>query len=319
MQVFIITLSRLTGSLGNKIAQLLAKKLGFNLITRDYVIKNWLPEIATDHELHMLKETSKFYNKTSKKGITFAEYIENKLKEVIKNESVVIRGLGSQVIFRNNPKALHLRIVCSKKSRYKRLAAEYGLKKEQAQRTLKLSDRRRRRYVWRIYEKDWSDPALYHLCFNTDGIKPEIVVESVVNLVDLTQETSHFPALTDENESSVEKNKYPDFAHASEKEFVKILDMHNIKWDYEPTEFPLEWDVEGKITMGFRPDFYLPEFDTYIELTTMKQKYVTEKNKKKRLLQKLYPDININIVYKKDYHSLIERFTAIKGEENDYE
>jgi hypothetical protein len=89
--------------------------------------------------------------------------------------------------------------------------------------------------------------------------------------------------------------------------------MHHISWEYEPTEFPLEWDAEGNIIMAFRPDFYLTEYDTYIELTTMKRKYVTEKNKKVRLVQEIYPDINIKIVYKKDFHKLVEKFDINGG------
>ena len=60
--------------------------------------------------------------------------------------------------------------------------------------------------------------------------------------------------------------------------------------------------------MAISPDFFLPRFNTYIEITTMDQKYVTTKNKKVKLLKELYPDININIVYKKDFYSLLERF-----------
>jgi hypothetical protein len=84
--------------------------------------------------------------------------------------------------------------------------------------------------------------------------------------------------------------------------------MHHIEWEYEPSEFPLEWDPEGNVIMAFRPDFYLCEHDTYVELTTMKQKYTTEKNKKVRLLQELYPHIKIKIVYKKDFEQLAEKF-----------
>ena len=35
------------------------------------------------------------------------------------------------------------------------------------------------------------------------------------------------------------------FAHASEKEFAKILDFYRIKWKYEPRTFPIEWDKNG--------------------------------------------------------------------------
>ena len=59
--------------------------------------------------------------------------------------------------------------------------------------------------------------------------------------------------------------------------------------------------------MAFSPDFYLPKFNLYLELTTMDQKYVTKKNKKMRKVQELYPGTNIRIVYKKDFAELIER------------
>jgi hypothetical protein len=67
--------------------------------------------------------------------------------------------------------------------------------------------------------------------------------------------------------------------------------------------------------MAISPDFYLVKFDTYVEITTMDQKYVTTKNKKVKMLRELYPDININIVYKKDFHSLLKRFGFDEGDE----
>ena len=65
--------------------------------------------------------------------------------------------------------------------------------------------------------------------------------------------------------------------------------------------------------MAFSPDFYLPEFDTYIELTTMKQTYAAIKKKKVRRLKELYPDVNIRMVYRRDFHALVERFGLAKG------
>jgi hypothetical protein len=85
--------------------------------------------------------------------------------------------------------------------------------------------------------------------------------------------------------------------------------MHQIEWKYEPRTFPVEWDAEGNVTLAFSPDFYLVQFDTYLELTTMNQRYVTEKNKKLRRVRELYPGTHIKIVYKKDFQSLVERFS----------
>jgi len=98
------------------------------------------------------------------------------------------------------------------------------------------------------------------------------------------------------------------FAHESEKEFAKILDFYRIKWEYEPKTFPLEWDKDGSPTESFTPDFFLPDHNLYIELTTLNQKLVTKKNQKLKKLRKLYPDINIKLFYKKDFHSLIFKY-----------
>ena len=118
------------------------------------------------------------------------------------------------------------------------------------------------------------------------------------------------PALTaaGPEEAYDQEQKPAVFKHPSEEEFASILDMHDIEWQYEPRTFPIKWDAEGNVTQAFSPDFYLPRFDTYIELTTMDQKYVSEKKKKVELLKKLYPGININIVFKNDFYSLVKRF-----------
>ncbi len=98
------------------------------------------------------------------------------------------------------------------------------------------------------------------------------------------------------------------FAHPSEKVCAEILDYYGIEWEYEPTAFPISWDEEGNVTESFTPDFYLPEFDLYIELTTMNQKLVTRKNRKVRKLKELYPHINIKVFYQKDFKKLLLKY-----------
>jgi cytidylate kinase len=95
------------------------------------------------------------------------------------------------------------------------------------------------------------------------------------------------------------------FGHPSEQLFANLLDFYRIAWEYEPRSFPLQWDKDGKIVEAFTPDFYLPEFDLYVELTTMKQALVTKKNRKVKLLKAIYPHVNIQVFYQKDFQDLI--------------
>lgn len=98
------------------------------------------------------------------------------------------------------------------------------------------------------------------------------------------------------------------FAHRSEAEFAKILDFYGIRWEYEPRSFPLEWDARGRVVESFNPDFYLPELDLFIELTTLKQSLVTKKNRKIRRLRELYPDIHVKIFYGRDFRQLLLKY-----------
>ena len=97
------------------------------------------------------------------------------------------------------------------------------------------------------------------------------------------------------------------FAHPSEAEFAQILDFYGLRWDYEPRSFALNWDGD-RVTEMLTPDFFLPDLDLYVELTTLKQSLVTEKNRKLRRLRELYPDVNIKLLYRRDFHRLLAKF-----------
>jgi hypoxanthine phosphoribosyltransferase len=94
------------------------------------------------------------------------------------------------------------------------------------------------------------------------------------------------------------------FVHPSELEFARFLDHYRIRWQYEPVAFPLSWEADRVVEM-FAPDFYLPEHDLYVEITTMKQSLVTPKNRKVRRLRELYPDVKVTLLYRKDYEQLL--------------
>ena len=98
------------------------------------------------------------------------------------------------------------------------------------------------------------------------------------------------------------------FSHPSEAEFARILDFYQIAWEYEPKTFVLEQDDKGKIIEAFSPDFYLPEQDLYIELTTMEQRLITKKHRKLRRLRELYPDINIKLLNRSDFKQIMLKY-----------
>lgn len=98
--------------------------------------------------------------------------------------------------------------------------------------------------------------------------------------------------------------------NASERECAEIFDYYGVPWEYEPVTFVLETDDLGRITQAFAPDFYLPEIELFLEVTTMRQELVTRKNRKVRKLRERYPGINVKLFYRRDIEALAQKLNA---------
>jgi hypothetical protein len=98
------------------------------------------------------------------------------------------------------------------------------------------------------------------------------------------------------------------FAHASEAEMARILDFYGVRWEYEPHTFPILWNLDGAVVESFSPDFYLPDIDLYLEMTTLRQRLVRKKNRKLRRLRELYPDLRVKLFYARDFRALMLKY-----------
>ena len=89
---------------------------------------------------------------------------------------------------------------------------------------------------------------------------------------------------------------------------ARILDFYEVRWEYEPTTFPILWNLDGDVVESFAPDFYLPELDIFLEMTTLKQRLVRKKNRKLRRLRELYPDVRIKLFYARDFRAMMLKY-----------
>ena len=88
----------------------------------------------------------------------------------------------------------------------------------------------------------------------------------------------------------------------------RILDFYGVRWEYEPHTFPILWNLDGDVVESFSPDFFLPDLDLYLEMTTLRQKLVRKKNRKLRRLRELYPDLNVKLFYARDFRALMLKY-----------
>lgn len=310
----IITVSRQMCSLGDEVAEELSRKLGWELFTRDILLSRFSDAAANAYERHMLSESAKYLLKPCRAGGTNLGVITENLKRYLESGSAVLVGFGSQMIFSGRRDAVHVRIFAPKEVRLLRAKRQYRVSGEEAENILDAADRKHKRFVSTVFGADLNDPSRYDLTLNTGSLSADECVSAVMALYGEHERRRQLELETERRPVVSHLSECPVFKTETEAEFAGILDMYQIGWVYEPKTFPIEWDAEGNVTLAFSPDFYLTDFDTYVELTAMNQKYATLKNKKAKKLRELYPGTNVKVVFKKDFYSLLERFKPENGE-----
>jgi len=310
----IITISRQSGSLGDELANYLKEKLGCEIISRGYAMENFFGDLP-EEEIDRLNESAKFFmDKIEGTDVTYKERLIESLKQKADgSDNLIVLGIGGCVILGDREDTINIRVYAGEETRRNRISRRYNLSPDDASSTLAIGDRKHKRFVSFLFNTDLSSPELYDLTFNTDKLSVEECADAVLSLAAKHDTRLRISRETQENDSIDHQTQTPVFKNPTEEEFARILDMYNIEWMYEPKTFPIEWDAEGNIKMAFSPDFYLPKFNIYLELTTMEQKYVTKKNKKARMVMELYPGTNVRIVYKKDFLALVERLKQFGG------
>jgi len=231
---------------------------------------------------------------------------------------------GSELLFRPAPWLLRARITTVDEYRTGNLILDLRLEKPAAQARLRELDAEYKRARKARFGRASADPTAFDLTLNLANMDAAQAVEMLAAATArrLDQQGLLSPNDADEIEfeTRFELSKRgivparrarltrASFGHPSEEMFANLLDFYRIQWEYEPRSFPLQWDKDGGVTEAFTPDFYLPELDLYVELTTMKQSLVTKKNRKVKLLRAIYPHINIQVFYQKDFQDLIFKY-----------
>lgn len=305
----IITISRQIGSGGDELAVRLANELQFTLVDHTLLVELLNAQDLSQSDFEALDEEElPEERRLGEEDRVYVDLLPTLMTDLATEKDLVVLGRGGQYIFRGFPGALHVRIVADAKERIQRLRKECGIDEHAAARLVEESDETRRRFIRYHYGEDLDVAVHYDLVVNTDRVS----VETATRLVRLAVEFGDLMEKGREIGRWLEMARRLPFAHPSEEEFTKVLDFYQIRWEYEPRTFPLAWDGAGNATEAFSPDFYLVDFDLFIELTTLKQSLVTEKNRKIRRFRELYPEIELKVFYGRDYRNLLSKYGLAK-------
>ena len=238
---------------------------------------------------------------------------------------LVISSVGSELLLRNIPGVLRAHVVAPESRRVGNTMVDGRLERAEAKQRLREMENETALMRKKRFGQAVSRVQSFDLVMNAEGLAIEQMSEVLATAV-RAKGLLEGGLLTGAAEAQIQfqvrlklarygivppdrlQVRRKEFGHPSEEVFANLLDFYRIAWDYEPRSFPLQWDKDGKVQEAFTPDFYLPEFDMYVELTTMKQANVTKKNRKIRLLRAIYPHVNIQVFYQKDVQDLVIKY-----------
>ena len=164
----VITISRQLGSLGFQVAKDVAEQMKFRLAWRDVInkaaIRAGVPEVALAiiDEFNLLGIAP-----TAQQYLDYIRVVGEVIHEMAKEGGIVIVGRAGQMLLRDDPAALHVRIIAPESVRVARLVSFRSITEESARAQIQTSDQTRRNYLRRFYQANWEDSSLYDLVINT--------------------------------------------------------------------------------------------------------------------------------------------------------
>lgn len=302
-----LTVSGEPGCRIDEVARLAAQRLGYELVTEARLRELIATEFGSEGNLP---------------DKAWAPVVTSLLAHLGVEHPLVVCVPGAELLLQDAAGVLRLNVVASEPRRVGMLMLDHRLDRPAAKHLLRQLERQERATRRARFGRGSCPPSVYDLVCNIEHLDSDAIA-ALLDLAAASRGLKENPLLSAAAEQQIQFQmrlrlakfgiappgkvsitRKP-FANRSEEIFANLLDFYRIGWEYEPRSFPLQWDNGGHATESFTPDFYLPEFDLYVELTTMKQSLVTKKNRKVKLLRTIYPHINIQVFYQKDFRNLI--------------
>jgi cytidylate kinase len=194
-----VTVSRQYGAGGVRVADAVARSLGYTRVDREVVELaagrlGMDPEVAEslDERAPAMIEEAGLALAAAEVPVSAAPRLEDRalgeavsrvLESLAASGGYVILGRGGQAALRDHPDTVHLQLVGSLEDRAERIAAWQGLSPTDARERCREVDADRAAYVRRFHDVDIADPLLYDAVLNTSRLGVDGAAEAARALV----------------------------------------------------------------------------------------------------------------------------------------
>lgn len=183
----VITISRQFGSSGTHIAKALADKLNFQIIDKE-LLESTLVEKYGIPEENVEKYDEKkpaFWDIFSSDKDRYLHFMKTAMYEEARKRDSIMLGRGGQVLFKDVPGVLHVRIIAPCGQRTAALMQEHGYDEKLAQQMMRHSDHDRAGFHKFFFHINWEDPCFYDLVINTSTFLVDAAVQLITTTLEL--------------------------------------------------------------------------------------------------------------------------------------
>jgi cytidylate kinase len=197
----IITISRGSYSRGKEIAEKVADRLGYSLLSRDILLQASeefnIPEIRLVRALHDAPSVLERFSHGKERYVAF---IQQALLEKVQGDNLVYHGLAGHFFLRGVSHVLKIRIIADMDDRVRLEMKRETIGEKEARRILKKDDDERRHWALALYGVDTVDSSLYDLVINVGGMEVGCAVEIICH----TAANSRCFATTDDSRAALQ-------------------------------------------------------------------------------------------------------------------
>jgi cytidylate kinase len=164
----IVTISRGTASGGKSLADELAQKMGFDVVSREEIVRAAAEFGVPEEKLHKaLLEPPKFWDRFQHDRRRYMAFVQAALAARVQQGRVIYHGNAGHLLLRGISHVACFRLIAPMEYRVRTLREQNrGISQEEAARRIEHVDRQRREWTHFLYGVDWLDPGLYDLCIN---------------------------------------------------------------------------------------------------------------------------------------------------------
>ena len=180
----IVTINRGTLSGGARLADALGARLGMSVLSREVVVEAAKTYGVSEEDLQKsLRSPPGFWDKLGRKRQQYILAVQAALASMIEQDNVVYHGLAGQLLLRDLPNVLRVRLIAPMEYRVRAAMIEHNLSRDDAEKHIEKADEVRSLWVHRVYGVDVTDPALYDLVINLSNMSMETATEMIVDLL----------------------------------------------------------------------------------------------------------------------------------------